>query len=179
MNTKTVVMTALSIGILIAAIALAYNIFSSKDVAQPLTTNVVELRNSVGDPVRKAKLVSNIDDLASYSTEAVQDHWAYMTECLPAGCADDEYLNMVLIISQEQEEEMPQAEVITNVVVAHRFWGGEDVVEFSRALSKASDSIDLIKSKQVRSKWNEIVECNGECSGMNDLFFEMILLLLK
>ena len=172
-------MTALSIGILLMAGILIYNIIGSKDIARPLIANIAELRNSAGDPVKKAKLVSDIDDLAADSTEAVQDQWSFMTECLPTGCVDDEFLNMILIVAQEEKDKLLQADSITNVIIAHRFWGGEDVVEFSRALSEANDAIDLIKSKQVRSKWDEIVECNGECPQMNDLFFEIVVLLVQ
>ena len=173
------VIGALGLGILLIAIILAYTIFSATEVAQPLIVNVAELRNSAGDPVKNAKLVAHIGDLAADSTELVQDQWSYMTECLPTGCVDDEYFNMILIISQEYKDELQYADLISNSIIAHRFWGSEDVVEFSRALSEANDGYSLIKSKQVRNKWNEIVECKGECAHMNDLFFEIILLLLE
>jgi len=178
MSIKTVVITSLSIGILLTVFVLAYNFFTPVDVAQPLVLSMVELRNSAGDPVRKAKLVAGIDGLIADSSETIQDQWGYMVECLPTGCVDDEYFNMILVVVQEEQEKLPQANTITNIIIAHRLWGGESVVEFSKALSEASDAVDLAKSKQVRNKWNEIVECNGECAQMNDLFFEIISLLL-
>ncbi len=172
------VMSVLGAAILLTSIVIAYTLFASQEVAQPLVVSIAELRNSAGDPVQKAKLISRIDDLAADSTEGVQDQWAYMTECLPAGCVDDEYLNLILIVAQEHTADLPAAELITNIIIAHRFWGGEDVVEFSRALSDASDAIEL-RPKQVRSQWDEVIACNGECAHMNDLFFELLVMLTE
>ena len=167
--------SALGILFLVVGIVLAASLIASDAPVKPIIYKSIELRNA-SDAVKKAKLITDLDDLvAQTKDEAVMEQWSRMTECLGTACPDEAYLDLVLITVAQFEEEIPESPLLINTIAVSKYWNdGEHLLEFSKALSFATDQVEQTKNKSVRKLWDQIVACNGACPAKNDLFFEFI-----
>ena len=169
------VVTALAILIVIIGVVIAAALMASNAPVKPIIYKSIELRNAT-DPVKKARLITDLDDLvAQTQNDAVINQWSRMTDCLGTACPDEAYLDLVLITVAEYEEEIPESPLLINAIAVSKYLNdGDHLLEFSKALSLATDQVEQFKSKNIRKIWDQIVVCNGTCSAKNDLFFEFI-----
>ncbi|MEM4263472.1 MAG: hypothetical protein QW666_01070 [Candidatus Woesearchaeota archaeon] len=180
MSVKTVVIGVLGLGIIITALAVALSFLMENQAdASTLVLNVIDLKQKADDSVARAKAVTSIDKaVKSLHNEAISESWQTLLECLQKGCVPDDYFNLIAVIVQERKEEIANSDLIFNILVVQRFWGGENIVEFSKALAAANDAIEQLGSKTASNKWSEIIACNGTCKERDDLFFDMIKLII-
>lgn len=166
--------------ILLFGIIVVAKILGSDAPIKPIILNGIELRNA-DDPVQKAELVSLLDELVQQAeNEDLSDQWYRMTKCLSDGCPDGAYFDLVLATAAIYEEDLPQSPILINLIATNKYWSDpEQVVEFSRAMTLADDQVHELKSRRADSVWSDIVECNAVCDEKNDLFFELIEIIVK
>lgn len=165
----------LGILLILAAVVITLSLLEGDVPVKSIISKSIDLRNAT-DPVKKAKLVTSLDKLIEESkNEELNNQWDRMTECLATRCPDEAYLDLTLITLAEYPAEIPESDLLVNVVAVNKYWNDQEhLLEFSKALSVATDEAGELKSKNARKIWDQIVACNGVCSQKNDLFFEFI-----
>lgn len=169
------VLGILGILLIIIAVIISLSVFVKEPSVKPILAKSIELRNAT-DPVRKAKLITDLDSVISESkNENLVSQWGRMTECLSTRCPDEAYFDLTLITLAQYPEDFPESELLVNVIAVNKYWGdNEHLLEFSKSLSAATDKVSELKSKNAKKIWDQIVACNGVCAQKNDLFFDFI-----
>jgi hypothetical protein len=180
MSLKTVVIGTLGLGILVTAIAILLSFTTGESQVPELIPTIVKLHQDRENPVEKAKDITRIDEIVvDIDNTAITDSWHSMLTCLKENCVPDDYFNFIMIIINEKSHELKYSNLVTNILITQRYWGTENIVEFSKALTAANTDVESLHDTAISGKWQQIVECNGECPEKDDLFFEMIGLLYK
>ncbi len=175
MSLKTVVIGTLGLGVLITAVAILLSFTGGTDPTPDLIPAIVKLYQHTDNSVEKAKDITQIDDIVTdMDNTAITDAWLSMLDCLKEQCVPDDYFNFVMIVINEKSHKIKHSDLLTNILVTQRYWGTENIVDFSKALTAANADIDALHNKAVSDKWKEIVACNGVCPEQNTLFFELI-----
>lgn len=172
---STVIFSILGIIIIVAAVMVIVKVMSGEPPVKPIIYKSIELRKAT-DPVDRANLISNLDDLVaeSDSTE-VKDQWDRMTKCLSTSCPDEAYLDMVLVTVAAFEKDIPESALLINIIATAKYWGDpEHLLEFSKALSIANEQVTETQDRKIEKAWEEIVKCNNACPEKNDLYFDVI-----
>jgi len=137
-----------------------------------IIANVIELRD-VESTVKKADLIAETDDFVdSLGNKNVNAEWISLTECLSQTCSNADFFNVVQTVAYE--ERVPNYELIVNLVLTYKYWNGEDVVKFSKALTTVDKQLDVLNIRVVSDAWKKIVECDGTCPNKAQLYFELI-----
>jgi hypothetical protein len=170
---KYILVGVLSVAV-IGIILMIGVLFSSGSSNEGIILSVLKLKDS-DSSVQKAQLISDIDDLVvSADNNALTEQWEHVTECLATSCPDDAFFDTVFIIVNEFPE-IPNSELILNVIYVNRYWDSEEnVVEFSRSLSFIDKGIPELENRNAERAWEDIVECNDACEEKNDLYFDLI-----
>jgi hypothetical protein len=181
MSLKTIIIGALGAGIIITALAVLLGLMTGGASASDLILKTVNLRENIDDSVARAKDISMIDDMVnSIGNEAIAEGWQSMLGCLQTRCVADDYFNFILLVIQEEGDEACHSDLLTNVIVTHRYWGtNESIVEFSKALTFTNDAVESLGVRDVSKQWEEIVKCNGVCAQKDALFFNIVTLILQ
>lgn len=175
MKLKSVVILAIVVGFFLSVVLMGYSLFSSGPPYSAIILKGIELRNVKNDSVSKAKLVSSLDTLVALSNgEEIKTDWNRIVECLSGSCSDDQYFDLIVSSAIEGQKDVMHSRLIADLVTAGRFWGSQDVVEFSKALASADEQLNSMRSKLLDKQWNAIVACDGKCLEKNDLFFDLI-----
>jgi len=178
MSLKTVVIGTLGLGILVTAIAVLLSFTTGESQTPELIPTIVKLYQDRDNSVEKAKDITKIDEIVTDTDNTeITDAWLSMLDCLKEKCVPDDYFNFIMIVINEKGHEIKYSNLLTNILITQRYWGTENIVEFSKALTAATKDIEALHNKEVSAKWQEIIECNGECPEKNDLFFQTIGLL--
>ncbi len=172
---STVIFSILGIIIIVAAVMIIVKVVSSEPPVKPIIYKSIELRKAA-DPVDRANLISNLDDLVAESDSAeVKDQWDRMTKCLSTACPDEAYLDMVLVTVAAFEKDIPESALLINIIATAKYWGDpEHLLEFSKALSIANEQVKESQDRKVENAWDDIVKCNNACPEKNDLYFDVI-----
>ncbi len=173
MKLRRLVGLAVVAGIFLSIVYMGFSAISSEPPYTNIILDAVALRNVKNDSVAMARYVSELDVLVGKAKQEVKTHWTRIAECLPS-CEDDLYFDMIVAAAIEGTSAVPNAKLIADLVAANRFWGSEDVVEFSKALSAADAALNQMRSKLLDKQWQAIVACDGKCGEKNDLFFDLI-----
>ncbi|RMD57648.1 hypothetical protein D6825_03445 [Candidatus Woesearchaeota archaeon] len=170
-----ILISIIGITIILAAIILIASLFGSDAPIKPIIRTGIELRDSK-NPVEKAKLITELDDLiAQADNPDLSEQWDRMMACLQKTCPDEAYLDLVLVTATSFEDELAESPVLINIITAAKYWDDPDhLLEFSRALSLASDQIESQSSRPVRNAWEKVIACNNTCPERNDNLFEVI-----
>jgi hypothetical protein len=113
--------------------------------------------------------------VADVNSKEVKDQWDRMMQCLSTSCPDEAYLDMVLVTVANFEGDIPQSDVLINVIATNKYWGNaEHLLEFSKALSMANEQVQLLDNRKADKLWEQIVECNNACPEKNNLYFDLI-----
>lgn len=174
MKLRRLLALAFVLGLFVSLVILLFSFFSSEPPYKRIILDAIELRNVGNNSVAKARLVSGLDTLVQQAKHTeVKTHWQRVTECL-AECSDDTYFDLIVASAIEGQETVPNAKLIGDLVVTNRFWGANDVVEFSKALAAADEAINKMRSKLFDRQWEAIIACDGKCEEKNNLFFDLI-----
>lgn len=174
MGLKNIIVLAFAVGFFVSVIVLVSSLLSSESPYAKIIVNVIELRNLKDDSIGVAKLVSTTDRLVSGTGDELKMYWSRLTECLSAGCDDDIFFDVIVASALEGTDDVPHAKLVMDIVVTNRFWNSEEVVEFSKALAAADEGITGLRSKLLDKQWEAIITCDGTCAEKNNLFFDLI-----
>ena len=87
---------------------------------------------------------------------------------------------MVLVVISAFEAEIPESDVLVNVIATSKYWDdGDNILEFSKALTLSNEQIEELDNRKAEGIWQDIVDCNNECSERNDLYFDLIKTIMK
>ncbi len=177
---STVIFSIIGIVIIVVAVVVIASVLRGEPPAKPLIYKTVELRKA-SDSLERAELIADIDDLVAESeNDEIAEQWGKMMKCLKTSCPDEAYLDMVLVTVAGFENEIPESALLINIIATAKYWDDpEHLLDFSKALSIANEQIDAIDDRKSVKIWDEIVECNGACPEMNDLYFEIILTIVQ
>lgn len=161
--------------VLVVVVVILMNVLSSEPPVDELIVKSIDLRNAES-PVDRADLITEIDDLvAAAKDEDVREQWERMLDCLRTSCPDEAYLDMTLVTVSSFENEVERSALLINVIATAKYWGREDqMLDFSKALSTANDQVEELGDRSVEKSWDAVVECNGECPEMFDLYFDLV-----
>jgi len=175
MSLKTVVIGTLGLGVLITAVAILLSFTGGTDQTPELIPTIVQLYQHKDNSVEKAKDITKIDEIVTdLDNTQITDAWLSMLDCLKEQCVPDDYFNFIMIVINEKSNDLTYSNLLTNILITQRYWGTENIVDFSKALTAANTDIDTLHNKAVSDKWDDIVACNGVCAEKNDLFFQLI-----
>ncbi len=175
MRQKKVITSGLGLIIIIAAIVIVFISLQGPPPVQELVLEVIELRYAGDEPIKKAGRIAKIDSYVErMDNEDIEDAWNGLESCLQGQCVDDDYFNFLYVIFTEERESIKNSEILINLIRINRYWGSEDVIEFSKSLSMVNDAIEEMDKKEIEKNWEKIVECNHACENENDLFFDLI-----
>ncbi|MBW3019127.1 hypothetical protein KY329_03010 [Candidatus Woesearchaeota archaeon] len=161
--------------IIIIGIIIISKVAGGTPPVKSIILKTIDLRTSSADSVKKAQLVSALDTLVAQANDAnIEEQWTRMTECLAAQCPDDAFFDMVFVATNEHQTDINNADLILNLLVVNRYWGSEEVVEFSKSLSEVDTQLQELNNRKAKSIWDDIVECNNACADKNGLYFELI-----
>ena len=169
------VIGTLGLGVLITAVAILLSFTGGQNQTPDLIPTIVKLYQHTDNSVEKAKDITKIDEIVTdIDNTAVTDAWLSMLDCLKEKCVPDDYFNFIMIVINEKSHDIKYSNLLTNILITQRYWGSENIVEFSKALTAANTDIDALHNKAASDKWDEIVACNGVCPEKNALFFELL-----
>ncbi|MBI4140613.1 hypothetical protein HY485_02130 [Candidatus Woesearchaeota archaeon] len=180
MRVKNVVISSLGVLVIIVAVAGVAWLLRAPEPYPRLILDAVELRSVGNNSLAKAKIIDDMDkNMERVKDGVIGDEWDKLTSCIDAGCTDDSLLDFILSIVIAKPEKVPHARLVADAVVAGRFWGSDDVLKFSKAVTAANDAIAVLKAKSVDKKWDEIVACDGKCAEKNALIFDEVKLIVE
>jgi hypothetical protein len=137
---------------------------------------------STNDTVQRAELITRMDAMVKeLENDAIAAQWSTLAGCIAGNaCTQDDYFDFLLMIAIEKREDIPNAELIANVITVNRYWdNAEKIIEFSKALTETNEQVEALQLKTIANEWQEIIYCDGKCQNYHDLFFEFIRLLLS
>jgi hypothetical protein len=167
--------------VLIALVIFIKQVFFASPSPSQLMTDAMVLRTN-NDTVEKAALISSIDERVNeMESDAIAAQWSTLADCIAGNlCTQDDYFDFLLMVAVEKRDEVPNSDIIVNIITINRYWGNsEKIIEFSKALSEADSQVEALQLKTLRNKWQEIVYCDGKCAEFHTLFFDFIRLLLS
>jgi len=146
-----------------------------------LVLKLIELYKSQRDKVRAATLITDIEKLVAKSRiDAFSERWETLTLCLADfDCKADKFFDMIATVSLEGAKHgFENGKLIVELLTADKYWGTDNVVEFSKAVKYVNDAVQE-KSDKIKQAWQEIVVCDGKCKERTMLNLEMIELLAR
>jgi len=170
-----VIFSVLGIFILLTAVIIVAAVLGSNSPVKPLIYKTIELRKASG-AVERANLISSIDDLViQVDNEDVSAQWDRMMYCLSSSCPDEAYLDMVLVVVSNFEQDVPNGALLINLIAVAKYWNNEDqLLDFSKALSMCNEQVELLDDKKAGKCWDAIIECNDSCESKWDSYFDLI-----
>jgi len=177
---SNMILSIVGVIIFLGVIIIIAKMLGSDAPVRPILYKGIELRSAT-NPVDKAELITTIDGLVIQAkSDEIKDQWDRMLPCLSTACPDEAYLDFALVTIAAYEEEIPESIVLINVIATGKYWNNPDrLLEFSKALTLANEQVESLKNRKAEKIWDDIVECNGECSEKNDLYFDLIKTIIK
>ena len=175
MKLKSVVVSAVAVGFFLALVILVYSLVSEDPPYTAIIVKAIELRNVKNDSVARARMVSSLDNLvATTKGDEAKVQWSKIIDCLSSQCADDQYFDLIVASALEGQKSVHRARLIVDLIATARFWGTQEVIEFSKALASSDEQVAAMRSKLLGRQWDVIVACDGKCAEKNDLFFDLV-----
>lgn len=172
---KNVVMGVLALVVVGGGFFGVFSLMQSESPYAPLVVDVVEVRIVVNDSLGRARIIDDMDGrMGDVVDGEIVDQWSEIASCLSETCSDDVLFDFILSIVISHPDKVPNAKLVADVIVAHRLWGADDVIKFSRAVTAAHDGVGKLDVREVSKKWSGIVACDGKCEYKNDLVFDSI-----
>ena len=180
MRAKNVVIISVGVIVLLAAIVLTAWFLQGAPPYESLILDAIDMRSVGNDSIVKARIIDDMDShIGSVAEKEILGKWGEITACLNAGCSDDSLFDFMLSVVISRPDKVPNAKLIADVIVAGRFWGSDEVLKFSKALTAANEGIALLNSKELDKKWDGIVACAGSCAEKNSLIFDEVKLIVE
>jgi len=160
--------------IILAVIIVGYKFLTNEPGIKPITENIIKLRITE-NPLDKAKIISSTDNMITkLESDEVKERWNQLTKCLNKECSDTQYFNFLIILFSQYPEKLAKTDLLLKILAIQRYWGTEEVVEFSKAMSYVDEEIQKMPSNTVKKKWQNVIDCNNLCDKKNDYFLELI-----
>lgn len=160
--------------IVIIGVIIVSQVAGGEPPVKSIVLKSIELRGNQ-DSVRRAQIISSLDTLIAEAEDPnLDEQWARMTECLANSCPDDAYFDIIFVTINDHQTDIKNADLLLNLLVVNRYWGTEDVVEFSKSLSEVDSQITELDNRKAKSSWEDVVKCNNECAEKDDYYFELI-----
>ncbi|MBI4448839.1 hypothetical protein HY641_02320 [Candidatus Woesearchaeota archaeon] len=139
-----------------------------------LILNALILHGGKLDVIKRSTLITQTDELARKTGDRkIINEWKTLSACVPNDCPDSNYFNFIITVTEN--ENVPNSDLILNLIRTYKYWNSpDDILDFSKALTEVNSKVDELGSRPVTKAWAEIVKCNGQCSTINDLYFDMI-----
>jgi len=171
-NTLIVVGVVLVLVTIVAIIALW-----GGDSTDELMLNIVSLRKGPTEVVKRSALITRtneiIDDIGN---KRIKSEWDGLADCMTKGCTDIDYYNfLVTVITQKN---VKHGDLLYNLILVNKYWGTAEIIDFSQATTNVENEVKNLGSREVSKKWSEIIQCDGKCDDKDDLFFQMIKLVV-
>ncbi len=146
--------------------------FTKAEPGPEIVVNVIELRSEQQTLVR-SQLISRTEDLVQETgSRAVQSEWGALSDCIGGTCEDTNYFNFIQTVVHETS--IPHSALLTNIIATYKYWGTDQVVLFSRAMTEVNEGIGQLYSRTAQETWKKIVACDGQCGEENELYFSLI-----
>ena len=166
--------TLIVIAVLLVVVVIAgvWSYLNSDDT-QDVVLNIVSLRKGPPEIVKRAALITQTNLMVrKMGSRRIQNDWEGLSECMPKGCTDIDYYNfLVTVITQKK---VKHSDLIYNLILTNKYWGTNEIIDFSQALTKVNEEVEALGSREVSKNWSEIIQCDGKCPEKDDLFFQMI-----
>lgn len=180
MRGKNLLISSIGILILICAVVIMAWLLRQPEPYVPLILDAVAIRQVGNNSLEKARVIDDMDkNIAQVKDDSVLAKWDVLTNCLNEGCPDDDLFDFILSVVIAKPEKVLHSKLIADVIVAGRFWGSGEVLQFSKSVTSANDAIAVLKVKEIDKKWDQIVVCDGQCSEKYDLIFEEVKLIIE
>lgn len=158
------------------------NIFNKKtsDKYSYLLLDIIELRENYIQRkiIETAQKVSDIDEeINTMNNTKITNNWETITLCLAENCSEEDFIEFILTVILEKQEEISNGEIIEGLLTANKYWNTDNVVKFSKALTETNQNINLLNDATISETWFKIIDCNGICIEKEELIFEIIKLL--
>ena len=167
-----------AVGVVIVLIALiAVVSYWKGDKTDDLMLNVVALRKGTAEVVKRSALITQTDEIVNnLGNKRIKNEWEGLSQCMTKGCTDIDYYNfLVTVITQKK---VKNGELLYNLILVNKYWGTSEIIDFSQALTKVNEEVEKLGSREVSKKWGQVIECDGKCTEKDDLFFDMIKLIV-
>jgi hypothetical protein len=162
------------ISIILLVGILLYKIVSSEPAIKPLANNIISLKFTE-NPLEKAKIVSSTDNLIKrIENKEISKQWEGITKCITESCPDKRYFDFLIVLFTQYKKEIPRSDLILNILAIERYWGTEEVITFSKAMTYTDEEIEKLQSRTIKKKWEEVLLCNNICQNKSDLFLDLI-----
>lgn len=157
--------------LLLTGIYALYPLFAPNNGPE-IVMNAINLRGEA-DTMMRSRMITDTDDMVrDLGIRQVQGEWELLTQCMPQGCEDSQYFNFITVVTQNVD--IPNKDLIQNLVVTYKYWDSEELVRFSKAMTLVERLVEEAYSRSLDEKWQQIVACDGKCAEENDLYFEII-----
>jgi hypothetical protein len=179
-NWKRLLTWIIALAFLIGIVISVFNAIGFAPSPSGLIESTIKLRGMT-EAVPRAALITEMDkNVQAIENSAITAHWALLSGCVASNsCTQDDYFDFLLIIAMEEPDDVPNSELITNLITVNRYWGQpEHIIEFSKALTAANDQVRALQMQAIDGKWQETVRCDGKCPEYHALFFELVRLLI-
>ena len=150
MSALRLILPILFIVLIVTVAYLLYPMFAKNDGPQ-IILNIIKLRTE-SQTLSRSQLITETDDMVkSTKDRSLMGEWSTLTQCLPQGCPDDDYLNFIGLVTQQMD--IPNRDLIQNIIITYRYWGtdedGNGENKLGRILMDIRDSIKMIEKKEV------------------------------
>jgi hypothetical protein len=179
-NWKRLLTWIIALAFLIGIVISVFNAIGFAPSPSGLIEGTIKLRGMT-EAVPRAALITQMDDnVRAIDNPAITAQWTVLSGCVAgSACTQDDYFDFLLMIAMEEPDEVPNSELIVNLLTVNRYWGQpERIIEFSKALTVANDQVRALQMQAIEGKWQEVVRCDGKCPEYHDLFFELVRLLI-
>ena len=168
----------LILAVIVLVVVLVYKFLTAGPAVKPVANDIIKLRSAT-NPLDKAKIISSTDNLIKkMNNKEVTAQWDVITECINKGCSDNKYFDFLIILFTQYKDKIAQSDLLMNILAVQRYWRTDEVVTFSKAMSYVDEEIGKSRSSTLKNKWKEVIECNNQCAKNNDLFLQLIQLVI-
>jgi hypothetical protein len=139
-----------------------------------LINQIILLRKASNEKniVETASLVSDINkEVQATGNPSLNSDWGTVAGCVYDNCIDDKYISMIK--SATLDSGNANLVIINQAITTYNLWNGKNLIQFSDALSTTDKSIQGL-GDNVKAKWKEIIECNGQCADFSGLVIGLI-----
>jgi len=148
----------------------------SNELFKDLILKLIDLYFTQKNKILAARLISEIDDaVTNLKILSISERWDTLTLCLAGfDCEASRFFDMISAVALEgYKRGFGNGKVIVELLKAQKYWGSDNVVVFSKALTFVDQTVEKM-SDEVKQKWNQILDCDGKCTEENTLYMELI-----
>ena len=162
------------VGILIVLVTIVTIISLRRgDGTNELILNIIGLRKAPTDVVKKSVLITQTNEMVKrFGNSRIKNEWEGLADCMKKGCTDVDYYNFLITVITQKK--VAHGELLYNLILVNKYWGTSEIIDFSQSTTVVNKEVENLGSREVSKKWIEIIQCDGKCQEKDDLFFQMI-----